>query len=241
MQTDSLLRAFGLPIVACVRGLPGLLVVAMFMSTVALAQDTESAVEAGAESSAEVAPVAKLEQYILSLNSFEATFKQTLYDGESEQPLQSSSGTIKLKRPGRFVWTYDSPEPQLIVGDGQRIWLYDEGLEQVTVNKIDERINGTPLQLLMEASPLTDGFDIESLGQADSIDWFALIPTTQSSDFEQVFIGLKGDAIAAMELRDSFGQATQIQLSDFRKDVPLADELFEFDVPEGVDVIGLDE
>jgi len=93
----------------------------------------------------------------------------------------------------------------------------------------------------MEASPLTDGFDIESLGQADSIDWFALIPTTQSSDFEQVFIGLKGDAIAAMELRDSFGQATQIQLSDFRKDVPLADELFEFDVPEGVDVIGLDE
>ncbi|MFK8082410.1 MAG: outer membrane lipoprotein chaperone LolA [Granulosicoccus sp.] len=188
----------------------------------------------------DVAPVQMLEQFIKSLDSFEASFEQTLYTSDSDD-LGTSEGTIKLKRPARFVWTYTSPEPQMIVADGERIWLYDEDLEQVTVNAIDERINGTPLQLLMTEAPLSDAFDIESLGQSDGIDWFALTPVTQSSDFEQVFIGLKDEAIAAIELNDSFGQATQIRLSDFKQGVQFDDSLFVFEVPDGVDVIGLDE
>ena len=188
----------------------------------------------------EAAPVQMLEQFIATLDSFEATFEQTLYDADSE-PLRESSGTIKLKRPARFVWTYDAPDAQQIVGDGESIWLYDQDLEQVTVNAIDERIDGTPLQLLMRAAPLSEGFDIESLGQSDGIDWFGLTPLTQASDFEQVFIGLENDALVVMELRDSFGQATQIRFIDFNKGVALDDALFVFDVPEGVDVIGLDE
>ncbi len=186
------------------------------------------------------ASIQSLETFIEQLTSFEASFEQTLYDADSE-PLRTSEGTIKLKRPARFVWTYSSPEPQLILADGERIWLYDEDLEQVTVNAIDERINGTPLQLLMQAAPLSEGFDIESLGKSDGIDWFALTPLTQASDFEEVFIGLRDDTIAAMELRDSFGQATQIRLDNFNADVELDDSLFIFEVPEGVDVIGLDE
>ncbi len=186
------------------------------------------------------AAIEKLETFIQNLDSFEASFEQTLYGADSTE-LQTSEGTIKLKRPARFVWKYSSPEPQLILGDGERIWLYDEDLEQVTVNPIDERINGTPLQLLMQAVPLSEGFDIESLGLSEGIDWFGLTPLSQSSDFEEVFIGLQGDAIAAMELRDSFGQATQIRLDNFKSDVQLDDALFVFDVPEGVDVIGLDE
>lgn len=186
------------------------------------------------------ASIQTLETFIQNLDSFEASFEQTLYGADSE-PLQTSEGTIKLKRPARFVWAYTSPEPQLILADGERIWLYDEDLEQVTVNAIDERINGTPLQLLMQAAPLSEGFDIESLGVSEGIDWFGLTPLSQSSDFEQVFIGLQGDTIAAMELRDSFGQATQIRLDNFKTDVQFDDSLFVFDIPEGVDVIGLDE
>lgn len=200
--------------------------------------DASSAVPAADQS--DLAPVQMIEQFIATLDSFEATFEQTLYDADSE-PLRESSGSIKLKRPARFVWTYDEPEAQQIVADGESIWLYDIELEQVTVNAIDERIDGTPLQLLMRAAPLSDGFDIESLGQTDGIDWFGLTPLTQASDFEMVFIGLQDDALAAMELRDSFGQATQIRFTDFRKGLTLDDALFVFDAPEGVDVIGLDE
>lgn len=189
---------------------------------------------------ADDAAVATLEQFIQSLEAFEATFEQTLYS-ETGEALKSSTGSIQLKRPARFIWTYAEPEPQQIIADGTRVWLYDPDLEQVTVNEIDDRINGTPLQFLMSADPLSQGFKIESLGKTEGIDWFALEPLTEASDFEQVFIGLQGNALAAMELRDSFGQATQIVLDNFSKDVDLDDSIFDFVVPEGVDVIGLDE
>lgn len=201
---------------------------------------TVSAQDTDLTGAVEPVPVETLERFIQSLNIFEADFEQTLYDADAE-PLSTSTGSMKLKRPARFVWEYTAPQPQIIVADGEKIWLYDEDLEQVTVNDIDDRINGTPLQLLMGTVPLSDGFTIDTLGQVDGIDWFELTPLEQSSDFEQVFIGLRGDELAAMELRDSFGQATQIRLNSFNDDVELDDSLFVFTVPEGVDVIGFDE
>lgn len=182
----------------------------------------------------------QLESFIQDVETFEAEFEQTLYDSDSE-PLQKSVGTIQLKRPGKFVWTYFSPEEQQILADGERIWLYDKDLEQVTVNTITDRIAGTPLVLLMRAAPLEDTFLVEELGTAEGVNWVELTPKSDSSDFEQVFIGLNEDGLAAMELRDNFGQATQIIFTDFKSGVALEDSLFEFVVPEGVDVIGFDE
>lgn len=182
----------------------------------------------------------QLESFIEDIETFEADFEQTLYDSDGE-PLQKSLGSIQLKRPGKFVWTYFSPEEQQIVADGERIWMYDKDLEQVTVNTISDRIAGTPLVLLMRAAPLEDSFAIQELGSAEGINWVELTPKADSSDFEQVFIGLNGDGLAAMELRDNFGQATQIIFTDFNAGVELADSVFEFVVPDGVDVIGFDE
>ena len=182
----------------------------------------------------------QLDSFVEDLQTFQADFEQTLYDADSE-PLQKSSGTLKLKRPGRFVWTYTEPETQEIVADGERIWLYDKDLEQVTVNTIDERIAGTPLVLLMRSAPLEDTFQIRELGESDGITWLELTPLSDTSDFELVFIGLKDSGLAAMELRDNFGQATQILFSNFQADVVLEDSLFEFTPPPGVDVIGANE
>lgn len=201
--------------------LPGLLI------TMALPAQADQAVE-------------QLNRFIADLETFEADFEQTLY-GSDSQALKTSAGTVKLKRPGRFIWSYSEPEPQVIVADGERIWLYDKDLEQVTVNDIDDRIAGSPLQLLMQRAQLDNTFELSSLGNAEGISWVELKPRDDSSDFELVFIGLNEEGLAAMELRDNFGQATQIRFTDFRSGVVLDDALFEFEVPDGVDVIGLDE
>ena len=181
-----------------------------------------------------------LQTVISDLASFTASFEQTLYDADSV-PLQTTRGTIALKRPGRFNWQYTDPATQEIIADGTRIWLYDKDLEQVTVNKIDDRIAGTPLVLLMGTAPLADAFSVKSVGESDGIDWYELTPKVAESDFQLVFIGLSGDALASMELRDNFGQATQIIFSDFNANSELDDALFEFNAPAGVDIIGLDE
>jgi len=187
---------------------------------------------------------AALEAFMQDVDSFSARFEQTLYAGTGEE-LQSQSGRVTLQRPARFRWEYDAPDAgaggQTLVSDGERVWLYDPELEQVTVNRIDERVAGTPLVVLMGDEPLDSAFGIAELGESDGISWLELTPSRPDTDFEAVYLGFDGADLAALELRDSFDQSTQIRFEDFDADTPPASDVFTFQVPDGVDVIGLDE
>ncbi len=188
-----------------------------------------------------LADVSTLQTFMDTVDAFSADFEQTLYDADGDT-LQNSSGTVVLKRPARFRWEYADGDGgiagQVLVADGERVWLYDPDLEQVTVNRIDERVAGTPLVVLMGNEPLDTAFDVSSLGNSDGIDWFELAPVGTEGDFETVYVGLADGGLAAMELRDNFGQATQILFTDFDGSVTPDDSLFTFIAPPGVDVIG---
>ena len=179
----------------------------------------------------------RLEQFVTQTSSFVAVFEQTLYDADSS-PLQVSTGTIQLKRPGRFAWVYETPNKQRIVSDGNKLWLYDEDLEQVTVSPLADKVDASPLVILMGTKPLEEEFTVKSLGISEGVDWFELIPKIESADFESLFVGLNEVGLFSMELRDNFGQATQIIFTDMQPGVAIEDSVFEFNVPDGVDVIG---
>lgn len=181
--------------------------------------------------------VLTLTRFVDNLSQFSATFEQTVYDADNV-PIQTTRGSVRLKRPGRFIWAVESPDPQQIVADGNKVWMYDEALQQATVSSLSDRAGGTPLALLMGDVPLAQAFTVRGLGVSDSLDWFELIPNDKESDFEAVYIALEGDSLGAMELRDNFGQATQIRFSNFDSDPQLSDTQFHFTPPDGVDVIG---
>lgn len=179
----------------------------------------------------------RLDTFSTTLKSFSADFTQVVYDADSN-PLSESAGNVLLKRPGRFIWDYKTPSPQQIIADGKSVWLYDLELEQVTVSALAEQAAGTPVALLIGDRPLEEEFSIRAMGSAEGIDWVELTPKSNESEFEQVYIGLDKNGLAAMELRDNFGQATQIRFRNFKSDVPLSDSQFDFVPPAGVDVIG---
>ena len=217
----------------------GLWMIATARAVQAQGDPSEDAPRAEAPAGAEAAggSRAPLDAFMDGVESFAAGFEQTLYD-EAGEPLQRSAGTVLLERPGRFDWTYTEPAGQRIVADGTRVWLYDPELEQVTVDRLDERVGGTPLVVLMGTAPIDEAFDVVGLGPEGGVDWVELVPKGEAADFEAVYLGFAGEDLAAMELRDSFGQATQIRFSDFRANVDPAPGAFEFTVPDGVDVIG---
>lgn len=179
----------------------------------------------------------RLRAFTMELKSFTADFEQSLYNDNSEL-LKNDTGKLILKRPGKFIWRYDGEGGQEFISDGKSIWMFDKELEQVTVNALDDRLGGTPLVLLMGGVPLEDQFDVTPLGDSDGIDWVELKPKDNSTDFESMFIGLNEKGLAAMELRDNLGQATQIQFKDFKPGVVLDEKQFNFVAPKGVDVIG---
>jgi len=179
----------------------------------------------------------RLRAFTMDLKSFTADFEQSLYSADSEL-LTNNIGKLLLKRPGKFIWRYEGDDGQEFISDGNSLWMFDKELEQVTVNALDDRLGGTPLVLLMGGVPLEDQFKVTPLGDSDGIDWVELVPKDNSTDFESLFIGLNGNGLAAMELRDNLGQATQIQFKNFKPGAALDDKQFNFVAPEGVDVIG---
>lgn len=179
----------------------------------------------------------RLEEFTSGLESFTAGFVQTLYD-EEQQPVEESHGQAWLQKPGLFRWEYETPYKQTIVADGERMWIHDEDLEQVTVRKIERALGTAPIMLLSGSEPLSEQFKITDRGRREGLYWVELRPKVEDTDFRRIFLGLDDESLKVMELRDRFDQATQIRFHHVSMNPEIDPERFEFTPPEGVDVIG---
>lgn len=179
----------------------------------------------------------RLQAFTEDLETFSAGFVQTLYD-ENQEPVQRSEGVAWLERPGLFRWEYREPYTQVIVADGERLWIYDADLEQVTVRETGQALATAPIMLLSGEAPLDEQFEMRELGEREGLQWVELRPKVQDTDFERIFLGLDEDTLRVMELRDRFDQATQIRFHHIELDAEIDASRFEFTPPEGVDVVG---
>jgi len=182
--------------------------------------------------------IARIDAYLGSFRTLSATFAQTLRNSEG-QPTEHASGTLALSRPDRFRWDYRAPYLQTIVADGERLWLYDSDLEQVTVRELESGLGSTPAMLLSGSGHVADAFESAGVEKKGDWTWCRLRPRDPQSDFELVSLAFdaRGE-LAGMELRDKLGQLTVIEFTDVRRNPPLDASLFRFTPPPGADVIG---
>ncbi|HLX24679.1 MAG TPA: outer membrane lipoprotein chaperone LolA, partial [Usitatibacter sp.] len=174
--------------------------------------------------------------YLRSTQSASADFDQKVFD-KNGKLVQASRGSFVLQRPGKFRWTYSKPHPQVIVGDGERVWIHDPDLNQVTVKHVDAAISSTPASLLAGRDDITSLFTLRDAGTAGGIEWVEATPKAQDTGFERVRLGLAGKNLAAMELSDQLGGRTTLQFSDFKANVAIPADTFRFVPPKGADVL----
>ena len=127
---------------------------------------------------------------------------------------------------------------QLVVGDGEKIWIYDTELKQITVRKAGQAINGSPAALLSGNNDLEKNFVLKDVGEAEGMAWVEALPKTSDSGFESVRLGFVGSDLKAMELHDSFGQTTHVRFSRLERNPVLPAATFKFTPPAGVDIVG---
>ena len=184
-------------------------------------------------------PVERLDALLGGTQTLVAEFTQTVYD-EDARRIQDSGGTVHLHRPGRFRWTYRPPISQVIVADGERVWLYDQDLEQVTVRRIDAALGNTPALLLTHGGKLGEVFLTTALGDEGDLEWVELVPRSPDATFTWIRVGSDTRQIRVLRMADSFGQITELRFSDAQVNAELDNALFQFSVPDGVDVIHSD-
>ncbi len=180
----------------------------------------------------------RLRAALKNMDNLSADFKQTLRD-EDQKIVQQSRGTLALQRPGKFAWTYIDPFEQRIVADGSELWIYDVELEQVTVKPMDSSLSSAPIMILMKQSGIDEQFTISEVGQRKYLYWIELRPQAPDLEYTHIYIGLEDGKVRAMELRDQFGQSTQIVFENLRVGVIHDPATFKFDPPAGVDVYGV--
>lgn len=189
--------------------------------------------------SVEASGVSRLKNFLDGSKSFRAEFSQTVVAKSGRKP-QNSSGLMMFQRPGKFRWQVEKPFPQLMVGDGDKFWIYDPELKQVTVRKMGKALGATPAALLAGdgSVALEKNFTLSEGGDKDGLEWVDATPRTADSGFDKVRLGFAGDKLKAMELLDSFGQTTTLQFQRAETNPALAPGLFRFTPPPGVDVAG---
>ncbi|MDT8310747.1 MAG: outer membrane lipoprotein chaperone LolA [Methylophaga sp.] len=181
--------------------------------------------------------VSRLNQFVAEVNKFQAMFTQTVMDPEGNI-VEQADGEFLLSRPGKFRWDYVSPYPQQIVADGQRIWFYDEDLEQITVKNQDETLADTPAGLLSGKSMPEDAYSITAVEKDDDLQWVELTPKDTESNFQRVQLGFDEVGLQQMLMTDAFDQQTNLQFTEVKINPRLAADRFNFIPPAGVDVVG---
>ncbi|WP_373752951.1 outer membrane lipoprotein chaperone LolA [Neisseria sp. CCUG17229] len=183
---------------------------------------------------AQAGAVDALKKFNSDSDGISGNFSQTV---KSKKKTQTTHGTFQILRPGLFKWEYTKPYKQTIVGDGKTIWLYDVDLAQVTKSSQNQAIGDSPAAILSNKTALDSSYTLKEDGSANGIDYVLATPKKNNAGYQYIRIGFKGDTLAAMQLKDSFGNQTTINFSGLNTKPNLSRNAFKFTPPKGVDVL----
>ena len=184
-----------------------------------------------------------LEAFVKNVKSGRAEFTQTVTAPAREgQPSRAkvSTGTFEFQRPGQFKFDYKKPFAQTIVADGKTLWLYDADLNQVTQRAQAQALGSTPAALIAAAPDLRAlqaDFTLESAPERDGLQWVKATPKAKDGQLQGIQVGFQGEALAALEIQDSFGQRSVLKFSKVEVNPALGAGAFAFKALAGADVL----
>lgn len=176
-----------------------------------------------------------LREFAHDVKSGKANFTQTVTSPDGKRK-KVSSGSFEFERPNRFRFAYAKPFEQVIVADGQKVWIYDADLNQASSRKLADALGATPAALLAGTN-LERDFTLKALPAEAGQDWVQAVPKQAESTIQSLKLGFKGKELAAMEIVDGFGQRSRLDFSAVQANVAVAAERFQFKLPAGADLI----
>lgn len=177
----------------------------------------------------------RLHAFLEEVQSLRSHFDQIVLD-EQARKIENARGMVYIERPGRFRWDYSEPYPQEIVADGEKVWIFDSELEQVTVKPLDDALGDTPAMLLSSDRPVEQSFAIRDIDGSEGYAWVSLTPLGEQISFNEIRLAFDGEDLKIMELEDNFGQLTRLTFTELERNPSLDPGLFRFEPPPGVDV-----
>jgi outer membrane lipoprotein carrier protein len=158
----------------------------------------------------------------------------------------TATGTLKIKRPGMMRWEYQSPDPQVIITDGDKLWIYRPEDKQVMVGEAPSFFkDGKGAGFLSDMKLLRDKFSVFLLtSEMSSNDDYhlKLYPEDPSLDVGVIFLDVDPTTyiIKNIVTYNTYEDETRIRMTDYNFDVEFPDQIFDFSIPEGTDILEME-
>ncbi len=180
-------------------------------------------------------PVETLREFVQSVRSGQGRFTQTVTSPDGKRR-KVSQGVFEFQRPNRFRFVYAKPFEQTIVADGQKVWMHDPELNQVSSRRLSQALGATPAALLAGGN-LDQDFELSAQPARDGLEWAQATPRQRDGTIQTMRVGFRGKELAALEILDHFGQRSILQFADFKANANVPPEQFRFTPPPGADLI----
>lgn len=184
---------------------------------------------------------ADLSSLLQSHSRLSANFQQYTLSSDNLRD-ETASGQLWIQGSDYFRWETVEPFPQLIISDGESLWVYDPDLEQATRRALGDGEILTPARVLGgDLDTLQRTFEVtrEEAGNGNSL--FELTPIREGiAEFQRLRMLFNGDRLAELLIEDSLGQRSLIMLNEVRFPERFDASMFVFSPPSDVDLINMD-
>lgn len=157
----------------------------------------------------------------------------------------TAEGQLTVKRPDKMRWEYTLPDIQTIISNGKTMWIYRPADNQVMVGKApDYFASGKGAGFLSDIHQIRKSFSIEVVKSENEAYYrLKLVPVKKSADLAEVILSVnkKNFQIDQVITYNAYGDETHIILSHYQFNQSPANDLFTLDIPEGVDVVQIDQ
>jgi len=190
--------------------------------------------------------VAAVQHRYESIRDLRARFVQTTRPasvGDRAAEKTTSRGSVVVAKPSRMRWSYESPEPSLVVSDGKTLWIYDPAFAEAQRMPADGAFfSGAALQFLLGRGDMEREFTIRLVSCEDKAVELELTPREPTS-YEKLFLVANpgtGDVFRT-RIDDLLGNSTVVEFSDLQVNLDPPADLFRFEPPANVRIIDLSQ
>jgi outer membrane lipoprotein carrier protein len=179
----------------------------------------------------------RVQEHYDGVRDLQAEFSQSTRNavlGEMPGEEIPARGRVVFAKPGRMRWVYDSPEPSLVVSDGETLWIYDPSAKEVQVFSVDAGfLSGTAIQFLLGEGQILESFEVSAescQGDEVSLD----LKPKQAATYERLELRVErtsGDILATAVV-DLFGNRTDVVFEKMQRNRTPDDALFRFEPSE---------
>ena len=174
---------------------------------------------------------------------FTQTTQVVALGAASRSNATTSNGEVNFSKPGRMRWSYELPEPSLVVTDGQDLWIYDPGMKEAQKYHAGEGfLSGAALQFLLGQGEMSRDFRIRAITCETGQALLDLRPRRAAAyEHLEIRVDPATGEVKETAVFDLVGNVTRVSFEDVRTNSGLSEDLFRFSPPEGVKVVEVPE